>query len=351
MNLNLFDKYSDRYPISSNTSKRELHKILKHENLSIIQFVDPIENVQVFKNIESVILKEKPNIELRAFGHYGKVCDLKFLEHVPSLKKFSADCLMDAINLESINELLKLEELSIGIFNLTDFNFLNKITPEIKSLFIGRTASKKPNVSAISRFFELKYLYLEGHNKGIQEISKLSKLEEIVLRSISTENLDFLKNLQKLWSVDIKLGGIKNFDALAEIRGVKYLELWQVRNLMDISFISRMTDLQNIFLQSLPNVEELPNFEKNKKLRRIGLENLKGLKKINSLEFVEKLDEFFFFDCSQLQPEDFIPLFKNKNLKYASVYFGSDKSNDQFKKLLIEYRKLEYKRKKFNYIS
>jgi len=351
MSLNLFDKHSDRYPISSKTSKRELRKILKHENLSTIQFVDPIENVQVFKNIESIILKEKPNMELRAFGHYGKVCDLKFLEYVPSLKKFSVDCLMDAVNLESIEELQKLEELSIGIYNQKDFNFLNKITPEIKSLFIGRTASKKPNVSAISRFSELKYLYLEGHNKGIEEISKLLKLEEIVLRSISTENLDFLKNLPKLWSVDIKLGGIKNFDALAEIRGVKHLELWQIRMLMDISFISKMTDLQNVFLQSLPNIEVLPSFEKNKKLRRIGLENLKGLKKINSVEFVENLNEFFFFDCSQLQPEDFIPLFRNENLKYASVYFGSDKRNNQFKKLLNEYRKLEYKRNEFNYFA
>lgn len=351
MSLNLFDKYSDRYPISTKTSKRELRKILKHDNIHTIQFVDPINNVEVFKNIESIVLKEKPNIELRAFGHYGKVCDLKFLQYVPSLRKFSADCIMDINNIEYVEELQKLEELSIGIYNLTDFNFLNKVTPKIKTLFIGRTASKKPNVSAISRFSELKYLYLEGHNKGIEEISKLMKLEEIVLRSISTDNLDFLKNLPKLWSVDIKLGGIKNFNALAEFKGVKYLELWQIRKLMDISFISQMTDLQNVFLQSLPNIEVLPNFKKNKKLRRIGLENLKGLKKINSVEYVENLDEFFFSDCSQLQPEDFIPLLKNGTLKYASVYFGSNKRNNQFRKLLKEYRKLEYKRNEFNYFA
>lgn len=351
MSYNLFDKHSDRYPISAKTSKRELRKILRHKNISIIQFVDPIDNVQVFKNIESIVLSKKPDIELRVFGHYGKVCDLKFLEYVPSLKKFSADCLMDAFNLESIQNLQKLEELSIGIYNQKDFNFLSKITPEIKSLFIGRTASKKPNVSVISRFSELKYLYLEGHNKGIEEISNLLNLEEIVLRSISTENLDFLKNLPKLWSVDIKLGGIKNFDALAEIRGVKYLELWQIRKLMDISFISKMTDLQNVFLQSLPNIQALPDFKNNKKLRRIGLENLKGLRNIKSAEFAENLTEFYFLDCSQLQPEDFAPILTNRNLESASVYFGSDKRNNKFRELLKENRKLEYKGNVFNYFA
>ena len=77
----------------------------------------------------------------------------------------------------------------------------------------------------ISRFKDLEYVYIEGQNKGIEAISESENLEKIVLRSVSSDNIDYLKGLKKLWSVNIKLGGIKDFSALMEIAGIKYLKL------------------------------------------------------------------------------------------------------------------------------
>ena len=152
-------------------------------------------------------------------------------------------------------------------------------------------------------------------------------------------NLDFLGNLKNLWSVDIKLGGIKDFSVLSKLPKIKYLELWQVRSLSDISFISRMKELQYLHLESLINVVDLPSFDKLYKLRRVQLMNLKGLKKFEKLKSAPNLQDFFFTMIHQQQPEDLVPVLQNPSLKNVYVYFNSEKKNKIFKALIKTYGK------------
>lgn len=337
-----------RYGVKNNISKREIKKLSRIKNLKVIQFVEPVKNNSVWKNIEQDILRKRPEIEVRVYGHYHTVCNLNFLEFIPSAKSFSVDCLLECKNLEKIALLENLEELSIGVYNIESFDFLNHISEKLTSLFIGRTKSKKPNISVIERFKNLEYLYLEGQNKGIQTISKLKNLEKIVLRSITTNNLDYLKNLEKLWSVDIKLGGIKDFNSLKDIKNLKFLEIWQVRKLLNLDFLSKLNNLQNLFIQSLPNIKEFPDLSNNTELRRIFLENLKGLDNLKSIENIKNLEDFVFWDC-KLNPKDFYPVLKNKSLKNVQAKFGSTRKNDEFDNLVSEFRKNQYKSNKFKY--
>jgi hypothetical protein len=265
------------------------------------------------------------------------------------LRKLWADCLRNAKGIESINKIQNIEILGVGIFELDNFDFLDKITPTLKELYLHQTRSKKPKIDSISRFKNLEYLYLEGQSKGIEGIEKLKGLKKIVLRSISTENLDYLTGQNNLWSVDIKLGGIKNFDALKTLPNLKYLELWQIRDLADLSFISSLEPLQNLFIQSLRNVEKLPPLDRLKKLRRIYLENLKGLKHLNSLRHIENLKEFVYVLAQNQEPENLKPVLDNPSVKSVLCRFGSDKKNDTFDNLVRKAGKGIYKWSEFNY--
>jgi hypothetical protein len=173
-------------------------------------------------------------------------------------------------------------------------------------------------------------LYLEGQQKGIEAISNLKKLEKIVLRSISTNNVDFLINLEHLWSVDIKLGGIKDLSSLTTLPKLKYLELWQVRDLADLSFISKLGTLQNLFIQSLKQLTKLPDFSNNRKLRRIYLENLKGLNDLSTLKNAPSLKEFIYVLAENQEPENILPALENPHVEMVFCKFGSDKKNNNF---------------------
>ncbi len=117
---------------------------------------------------------------------------MTFLEQIPSLKRLSVDCLQTATGVEVVTKLSNLEMLGVEIFHLDNFEFLNKVTPHLKELLLHSTKSKKPKIDIISRFKGLEYLSLEGQQKGIESISSLKCLKQIVLRSITTSSLEVL---------------------------------------------------------------------------------------------------------------------------------------------------------------
>ncbi|WP_419698166.1 hypothetical protein [Mucilaginibacter sp. NFX135] len=348
MPIHTVDKMAGRYEVSKGFKKDDLIPLISASDTSVIQFSSPLAEQEI-DTLEEFVFSKRPDIALRVYAHYTGECDLSFLKRLPSLRKFLADCLGNAKGIEAVTELKNLETLGVGIFELNNFDFLNEINPNLKQLYLHQTRSKKPSIDAIARFVQLEELYLEAQSKGIESISSLSRLQKITLRSISTANINYLSSLEQLWSVDVKLGGIKDFDALKLLPNLKYLELWQVRELSDISFISDLTSLQNLFMQSLPNVKEFPNLDKAHKLRRIYLENLKGLKKLNALKTAPSLTEFIYVMAQNQEPENLLPVLENKEVKSVFCMFGSEKKNNRFKELADNFSKSQYKYQKFLY--
>lgn len=348
MSVQTINEIIGQYQISKGVTKNDLEKLATNPKTQSVQFASPLTDKEI-ELLELVVFSKRPDISLRVYGHYGETCDLSFIQRIPSLRRFSADCLMDAKGIDVVTQLKNLEHLGVGIFNLDNFDFLDKINSNLKELYLQQTRSKKPKISSIQRFEQLEYLYLEGQQKGIEAISNLRKLEKIVLRSISTNNVDYLKNLEHLWSVDIKLGGIKDLSGLTNLKSIKYLELWQVRDLADLSFISKLETLQNIFIQSQKQLTRLPDFSNNKKLRRIYLENLKGLNDFSTLKNAPSLKEFIYVLAENQEPENIIPVLENSSVENVLCGFGSDKKNNRFNELAKQYKKTEYKYSKFEY--
>lgn len=348
MGIKAVSEPTGQYEISTGFTRRELKRLVSNETVKHLQFSNALSEKEIIR-LEKIVFAERPDISLRVYGHYSSKCDLTFLEHIPSLQRLSVDCLLKATGIEVVTKLRNLEMLGVGIFNLDNFDFLTEVNPNLKELLLHSTKSKKPNIDMISRFKSLEYLYLDGQQKGIESISSLEYLKEIVLRSISTTNLEFLKNKSDLWSVEVKLGGIKNFDALKSLPSLKYLELWQISGLSDLSFISNLESLQYLFIQSLKHVTKISDTSSLKKLRRIYFENLKGIENLDKLEFTPNLEEFIYVSAQNQQPKNIIPILKNKSVKKVLCRFGSDKKNNEFDQLADDYGKIQYKWSKFKY--
>jgi hypothetical protein len=338
----------DRYQIFPGVTKDELSKVAKDLKAKTLQFAEPL-SVKEINLLQTIVFANRSDITLRVFGHYGSSCDLTFLQEIPSAKNIFVDCLQNATGIEVLTKFPTLDKLAIGIYNLDSFDFLYDISSNITELSIEQTASKKPSIEVIERFSNLRYLYLEGQQKGIEVVQELKNLERIVLRSITTKDVSYLEGLNKLWSVDIKLGGIKQFDTLTKVQNLKYLELWQVRGLSDLHFISEIHSLQNLFIQSLKQVTSIPMLDKLKKLRRISFENLKSLTDLSSLEFVPNLQDFVYVLAENQQPENLLPVLRNPNVKNVFCRFGSDKKNNNFDNLAKEFGKSQYSYYEFKY--
>lgn len=348
MSLTTVDLATGRYEISKGVTANELAKLAEDLKTSVIQFSRPIDT-KTIALLEQVVFSKRQDIALRVYGHYSERCDLSFIEEIPSVRELSVDCLMEVTNIDVVTRIQHLDGLHVGVFGLDSFEFLNNIDPHLKRLSLCQTRSKKTRIETIGRFTQLNELFIEGQSKGIEAINELKKLEKIVLRSISTQDIEYLRNLERLWSVDIKLGGIRDLNALKSLPNLKYLEVWQVRGLSDLSVLSDLKSLQNLFIQSLPQLAVFPAISSLGKLRRIYLENLKGLMDLRELKSAPALVEFIYVMAENQSPETLKPVLENKSLERVSCYFGSDKKNNDFKKLAQSFGKDEYEYQEFVY--
>ena len=325
--LNLFKKSPNinSYPfireINSPVTKDQLVPL--DEKCRVIQFSSPLTDADHEKL--SQFAKNYPAVSFRVYGHYGKgqLNDLKFLRYYPFVKNFQVD-----------------------VFEITSIDGIEHL-PENLEYFGFRQTRKRFSLDFLEKFKNLNELYIEGHDKDIEVISKLVTLERLNLRSITLKDLSILLPLKKLWWLAIKLGGTKNLSLLPKIGGLKYLELWMVRGLEDISSISELKSLQFLFLQDLKNVKELPDFSNCRSLKRIVIENLKGLSDLSPLLKATNLEELIVVSGNNFQPNDFVPLKNHKSLKSALIGLGSIKKNDKVKEILglpkADYSKFDFK--------
>jgi hypothetical protein len=322
---------SGTYTFYGSLSESEIDSVVENPKARSLQTSEPA-TAAAWDLINQRLVAKRPDIKIRVFGHYGMTCDLSFLRRVRNVQRLSVDCLRDVTAVEAISELPGLRSLAIGIYNLESFDFLKSLRAEnLTDLSLMATASKKPSLKVLAQFPYLKRLYLEGQQKDIEVIDALKSLEEVTLRSVTKKSLGFLQDLPHLWSLDLKLGGSSDLSALAGKSSLKYLELWQVRGLGDLSPIAQLPGLQYLFLQSLPRVAELPDFSALVHLRRICLENMKGLRSIAAVDRAPALEDVIVVAAPNLIPEDFRPLLRKATLKRLSASFGSESKNAALK--------------------
>ena len=68
-------------------------------------------------------------------------------------------------------------------------------------------------------------------------------------------DLSLLLPLTGLRSLDLKLGGTRDLGLLPRLGELRYLELWMIRGLTDITAVGRIPSLRALFLQALRQVE------------------------------------------------------------------------------------------------
>ncbi len=323
----------ERIQFDDSISKSEIQLIISDNDTDVLQTCFPLTE-KSWNLINEVLLPARPDIGIRIFGQNSEDYNLSVLENIPNVRKLSVDCLSEASNVEALGRLQNLEALKVGIYSLENFSFLNSLPNTLTTLFLGATKSKKPKLTNLRRFTELKELYIEGQQKDIETIGALQSLQKLTLRSVSPKDISFIRELENLWSLEIKLGGIKDFSPIEGLANLKYLELWLIRGFSDISFISTLSGLQYLFLQALCNVLKLPDMSGLTSLRRVHLETMKGLNDVSGLIQAPALEEYFHFDAGNMLPEQYREIFEIKTLRSVAFGFGSDKKNQEMERMI-----------------
>ena len=273
---------------------------LGHER--VVQFPHPLTDREYRKVAK--LVDGQPNVTLRAYGL--KFTDLEFLRFFPEVRRFQADYMS---RLESMD----------GLRHLRD---------DLESLVLGETKTARQfSLTFLRGFPHLRRLYLEKHTKDIEAVGELAGLEDLTLRSITLSDLSVLLPLENLLSLDLKLGGTRDLSLLPQIGRLRYLELWQIRGLDDLGPVGEAVTLQHLFLQSLPRVGLLPDFSSLTRLRRVVLDNMKGVTDLAPLAAAPALVQLHVIDMRHFTVEQLECLADHPTLREATFGLGSLKRN------------------------
>jgi hypothetical protein len=124
-----------RVEFTRNLTPGEVEQLISDPDIRVLQCSTPVEP-NTWDLLNRNLFIRRPEIELRVYGSYSSVCNLSFVSRVRNVRRFSADCLMQATGVEHLAALENLEELSIGIYSLESFDFLKHLPEGIKEAAI-----------------------------------------------------------------------------------------------------------------------------------------------------------------------------------------------------------------------
>lgn len=255
------------------------------------------------------MLEAYPEVTLRVFGRPG-LRDLSFLRHLPRLRRFHAD-----------------------LWEIEGLDGLELLPTDLEYLGLGQT-KRRQSLAPLSRFVHLKELYLEGHTKDFDVLLGLRAVEKLTLRSVTLPDLRSLDAMRNLWWLDIKLGGTKNFAGLSGFANLKYLELWRILGLSDLSFLADVSSLQYLFLEALPRVSALPDLGRLSALRKVHLQGLRGVSDLAPFARAPHLRELVILQMPQLAPEALGAFLGHPELRAATIGLQSVRAREEVNALL-----------------
>lgn len=175
----------------------------------------------------------------------------------------------------------------------------------IEALFVEVEKSSRKSLQFLKHFPFLKFLTVGGHARDIEAIAALTGLRELCFLRVTVPNFTFLAALPELRLFEMRFGGCKAFETLAEAKKLIGLGFLRLPTLKDLGFISSMPRLQLLTVDSCKGVAALPDFSKNRVLRKLDLHTMNGLTSLEGVEKARHLEYLIVGEAKVLPPNEF----------------------------------------------
>lgn len=228
-------------------------------------------------------------------------------------------------SLDFLEHFVGLKHLRVYLPNLTSLEPLRFVQDSLETLEVdGFDKPAKFSLRPIADCRRLRTLSLTRAPKDLEVIWGLPELQYLILTGYRSSDLAPPKPLAKLRRLYLGFGGLEHLDLLQKMPKLVALEIFRTKGLSDLAPAAGLTDLQYLALGDLAQVERFPDCGKLRKLRRVYLDTLNGLKDMRGLAEAPNLEDLIVIN-SKLTADLFQPLVKHRKLQRATIGLVSRK--------------------------
>ena len=256
----------------------------------------------------------------------------EFLASHPAttVRLYGADLSPD---LDYLRHYWSVARINIDVQGIGSFEPLRVLRPDLEELTLGPCGRRRLSLAPLEHFTSLRQLVLVRHDRDIDVIGRLRTLQRLTLVSLKLPDLNDFRTLSALWSFALKLGGTTNLKALPEMGHLRYLEIWRVNGLSDLSIIRELHELEYLFLQHLKKVENLPSLAPCQRLRRVHLDRVR-IHDLEAIAAAPQLEELLLLDMPQLREAEFRVLLGHPTLRAVTAGVHNEKRRAAIRAML-----------------
>jgi hypothetical protein len=308
------------HQFNNSITEEYLKAIVSENEIQSIQSTETLSE-DTLKLLNEHLFSKRDDIWLRLYSY--EYLDLSCFRHLSDLRMLQLDLIDEIVNIESLTFLKKLENLNIRIESLKNFSLLQYINQNLESLYLGKTKSKRPDLSEILRFRNLKVLGLRGQSKNVHKIAELKHLESLALGGLTSKDISWLAGLSNLNSLSIDIFKTDDFSPLEKLKNLKIFSVSELRGATELPFLAKMKGLEELELTYLNKVKRLPNLGSDTSLKSVLIYEMEALEDISFLYSCTKLESARLRFSNRVLVEKLEGLFSLPNLKEASVVIAS----------------------------
>ncbi|MHA7580794.1 leucine-rich repeat domain-containing protein [Paenibacillus vandeheii] len=325
----------ERIELNPGWTREEVVALTADSNLKIIQYSEHnVPDVNLMQILNEELFANRPDVTFRIYGFHLQSGDLSVLKYMNQVEKLVIDCNSSVRGIEAISTLPRLREFAFDVFEADSLDVLALVPTTLQQLRIGKTKTKKTDLSVLSRFNELKTLIVNGHTRNIETIGTLISLRSLYISGIPLKELGYLKDSTNLRELHLSFGGAENLDSLAGMESLQLLKLLRVKGLSDLSVLSELKGLRLIGIEDQPHLTNLPTLEHLTELRRVCLNNV-NIENIAWAKTTGSLKELALLQMKQITAEDIESLIHHKTLERMIVHLKNAKQQKVAKQAIM----------------
>lgn len=325
----------ERIELNPGWTREEVAALTANSDLKIVQYSQyNIPGVDLMQILNEELFANRPDVTFRIYGFHSQSGDLSVLKYMNHVEKLVIDCNRRVHGIEGISELLRLKEFAFDVFEAESLDVLELVPATLQQLRIGKTKTKKTNLSVLNRFAKLKTLSVNGHTTNIETIGTLSSLRSLYISGMPLKELGYVKDVTDLRELHLSFGGAENLHSLAGMKSLQMLKLLRVKGLSDLTVLSELEGLRLLGIEDQPHIFSLPSLENLTELQRVFLNNV-NVENVEWAKTSKSLKELALLQMKHMNAEDIESLIHHTSLERMIVHLKSAKQQKVAKQAIM----------------
>lgn len=212
--------------------------------------------------------------------------------------------------LEKLGHLISFSIIDFGIKDIMPIHYLKNL----EELHVSTYCESKIDFSVFPSLKECSFEW----RKGSESIFQCRSVHNLFINNYSSNGEDNFQNFSNLEVLGLLNSSIKDFESIGRLKKLKSIRFGNLKNLSTLDWIKNLIDLEEVVFQRCRKIEKLDDLFGLFKLLKVHIINCDKIQSIQGIEHLQNLEEFLFYESTNVLDGDLKPLMQLPKLKKVS---------------------------------